>query len=78
VGPEVAFNKSLLAPATRPQVIVRMLLNLKRIYVHSAGGAATDLGARENAPAPGRGPQLVVTFSLAHGHGVTETAFACR
>ena len=34
VGPEVAFNKSLLAPATRPQVIVRMLLNLKRIYVH--------------------------------------------
>jgi regulator of sirC expression with transglutaminase-like and TPR domain len=34
VGPEVAFNKSLLAPATRSQVIVRMLLNLKRIYVH--------------------------------------------
>lgn len=34
VGPEVAFSKSLLAPATRPQVIVRMLLNLKRIYVH--------------------------------------------
>jgi regulator of sirC expression with transglutaminase-like and TPR domain len=34
VGAEVAFNKSLLAPATRPQVIVRMLLNLKRIYVH--------------------------------------------
>ena len=33
-GPEVAFDKSLLAPATRPQVIVRMLLNLKRIYVH--------------------------------------------
>ena len=34
VGAEVAFNKSLLAPATRPQVVVRMLLNLKRIYVH--------------------------------------------
>ena len=34
VGPEVAFNRSLLAPATRTQVIVRMLLNLKRIYVH--------------------------------------------
>ncbi|MBI4265559.1 MAG: transglutaminase family protein [Acidobacteria bacterium] len=34
VGAEVAFNKSLLAPATRSQVIVRMLLNLKRIYVH--------------------------------------------
>jgi regulator of sirC expression with transglutaminase-like and TPR domain len=34
VGSEVAFNKSLLGPATRPQIIVRMLLNLKRIYVH--------------------------------------------
>jgi regulator of sirC expression with transglutaminase-like and TPR domain len=34
VGPEVAFSRSLLAPATRPQIIVRMLLNLKRIYVH--------------------------------------------
>ena len=34
VGAEVAFNKSLLAPATRPQIVVRMLLNLKRIYVH--------------------------------------------
>jgi regulator of sirC expression with transglutaminase-like and TPR domain len=34
VGSEVAFNKSLLAPATRPQIIVRMLLNLKRLYVH--------------------------------------------
>ena len=34
VGSEVAFNRSLLAPATRPQIIVRMLLNLKRIYVH--------------------------------------------
>ncbi len=34
VGTEVAFSKSLLAPATRAQIIVRMLLNLKRIYVH--------------------------------------------
>lgn len=34
VGSEVAFSRSLLAPATRPQIIVRMLLNLKRIYVH--------------------------------------------
>jgi regulator of sirC expression with transglutaminase-like and TPR domain len=34
VGSEVAFDTSLLAPATRPQIIVRMLLNLKRIYVH--------------------------------------------
>jgi regulator of sirC expression with transglutaminase-like and TPR domain len=34
VGDEVAFSKSLLAPATRQQIIVRMLLNLKRIYVH--------------------------------------------
>jgi regulator of sirC expression with transglutaminase-like and TPR domain len=34
VGSEVAFNKSLLAPTTRLQIITRMLLNLKRIYVH--------------------------------------------
>ena len=34
VGSEVAFSTSLLAPATRQQIIVRMLLNLKRIYVH--------------------------------------------
>ena len=34
VGTEVAFDRSLLAPATRPQILVRMLLNLKRIYVH--------------------------------------------
>ena len=34
VGSEVAFSKSLLAPATRPQIVVRILLNLKRIYVH--------------------------------------------
>ena len=34
VGSDVAFDRSLLVPATRPQIIVRMLLNLKRIYVH--------------------------------------------
>ncbi len=34
VGQEVAFSRSLLAPATRPQIIVRILLNLKRLYVH--------------------------------------------
>ena len=34
VGSEVAFSKALLAPATRSQIVVRMLLNLKRIYVH--------------------------------------------
>src|SRR6185295_18801880 len=34
VGSEVAFSKSLLTPATRPQIMVRMLLNLKKIYVH--------------------------------------------
>jgi regulator of sirC expression with transglutaminase-like and TPR domain len=34
VGAELAFSKSLLAPATRTQVIVRMLLNLKKLYVH--------------------------------------------
>jgi len=34
VGSEVAFSRSLLAPATRLQILVRTLLNLKRIYVH--------------------------------------------
>ena len=34
VGSDVAFSESLLSPATRQQIIVRMLLNLKRIYVH--------------------------------------------
>ncbi|MEQ1573293.1 MAG: transglutaminase-like domain-containing protein [Vicinamibacterales bacterium] len=34
IGTEVAFSRSLLAPATRTQIIVRMLLNLKRLYVH--------------------------------------------
>jgi regulator of sirC expression with transglutaminase-like and TPR domain len=33
VGSDVAFDTSLLAAATSPQIIVRMLLNLKRIYV---------------------------------------------
>ena len=32
-GPEVAFDRDLLAPATQSQIVVRMLLNLKRIYV---------------------------------------------
>ena len=34
VGTEVAFSRSLLTPATRLQLVVRMLLNLKRLYVH--------------------------------------------
>jgi regulator of sirC expression with transglutaminase-like and TPR domain len=34
VGPEVAFSQALLAPATRIQIVVRMLLNLKNLYVH--------------------------------------------
>ena len=34
VGSEVAFSRSLLAPTTRLQILVRMLINLKRIYVH--------------------------------------------
>ncbi len=33
VGPKVAFSPSLLAPATRQQIVARMLLNLKRLYV---------------------------------------------
>ena len=33
VGSEVAFSRSLMAPATRTQVLARMLLNLKRIYM---------------------------------------------
>src|SRR4029078_1421011 len=31
VGSEIAFSKSLLAPATRKEIIVRILLNLERI-----------------------------------------------
>ncbi len=34
VGQDIAFSRSLLAPATRQQILVRMLLNLKRLYVH--------------------------------------------
>ena len=34
VGTDVAFRRSLLAPATRMQIVARMLLNLKRTYVH--------------------------------------------
>jgi regulator of sirC expression with transglutaminase-like and TPR domain len=34
VGPEVDFDRSLLAPATRMQIVTRMLLNLKRLYVY--------------------------------------------
>jgi len=33
VGSEMAFDISLLVPATRSQILVRMLLNLKRLYV---------------------------------------------
>jgi len=34
VGSKVAFSKSLVAPATRMEIAVRMLLNLKLLYVH--------------------------------------------
>ena len=34
VGSKVAFNKALVAPATRTDIVVRMLLNLKLLYVH--------------------------------------------
>jgi regulator of sirC expression with transglutaminase-like and TPR domain len=33
VGEEAAFDTRLLAPATRHEIIVRMLVNLKRLYV---------------------------------------------
>jgi regulator of sirC expression with transglutaminase-like and TPR domain len=33
VGEQAAFDPALLAPATKPQMLTRMLLNLKRIYV---------------------------------------------
>ena len=33
VGDEAAFDSALLAPATRHDIIVRMLVNLKRLYV---------------------------------------------
>jgi regulator of sirC expression with transglutaminase-like and TPR domain len=34
VGDEVRFSRSLLEPATRLQILLRMLSNLKRIYVN--------------------------------------------
>ncbi|RPI48801.1 MAG: hypothetical protein EHM55_24985 [Acidobacteria bacterium] len=33
IGEEAAFDPALLAPATKAQMLTRMLLNLKRIYV---------------------------------------------
>jgi regulator of sirC expression with transglutaminase-like and TPR domain len=33
-GVEAAFDSTLLAPASRVQIVTRMLLNLKRLYVH--------------------------------------------
>jgi regulator of sirC expression with transglutaminase-like and TPR domain len=33
VGDETAFDRALLDPATRTQIVVRMLVNLKRLYV---------------------------------------------
>jgi regulator of sirC expression with transglutaminase-like and TPR domain len=33
VGDEAAFDRDLLAPATRHEIVVRMLVNLKRLYV---------------------------------------------
>ena len=33
VGDEAAFDRTLLAPATRHDIVVRMLVNLKRLYV---------------------------------------------
>ena len=33
VGDDAAFDRDLLAPATRQEIVVRMLVNLKRLYV---------------------------------------------
>ena len=33
LGDDAAFDPALLAPATKPQILTRMLLNLKRLYV---------------------------------------------
>jgi regulator of sirC expression with transglutaminase-like and TPR domain len=33
VGEDAAFDRDLLAPATRHEIVVRMLVNLKRLYV---------------------------------------------
>lgn len=47
VGEEAAFDDALLAPANRRQILVRMLLNLKRLYVRMRSfpqaRTATDL-----------------------------------
>lgn len=47
VGEDAAFEPSLLAGATRRQVVVRMLLNLKKLYVkmHSFPQARAATGA---------------------------------
>jgi regulator of sirC expression with transglutaminase-like and TPR domain len=34
VGSKIAFSKTLVSPATRTEIVVRMLLNLKLLYVH--------------------------------------------
>lgn len=34
LGADVSFSPALLAPATRMQIVVRILLNLKLLYVH--------------------------------------------
>jgi regulator of sirC expression with transglutaminase-like and TPR domain len=33
IGDEAAFDRDLLEPATRPEIVIRMLVNLKRLYV---------------------------------------------
>jgi regulator of sirC expression with transglutaminase-like and TPR domain len=33
-GPEALYDAKLFAHATKPQILARMLLNLKRVYVH--------------------------------------------
>ena len=33
VGDEAAYDRDLLEPATRPEIVVRILVNLKRLYV---------------------------------------------
>ena len=33
IGDDAAFDRSLMAPATRTDIVVRMLVNLKRLYV---------------------------------------------
>ena len=46
VGTEVAFSRSLLAPATRAQIVVRMLLNLKRLAYGIRPPVASATGPR--------------------------------